>query len=74
MFEAGGNGTVWGERFLKLTMENTMMQWVTENTRYRGDDKPTKFDLILTKGINLTKELRYVCPMGKSDHVMIERH
>ncbi len=49
MFEAGGNKTAWGKRFLKLTMENTMMQWVTENTKYRGDDKPTRLDLILTK-------------------------
>ncbi len=40
---------------------------------YRGDDEPTRFNLTLTKGINLTKELRYVCSMGKSDHVIIER-
>ncbi len=73
MFKAGGTETTWGERFLKVTMENTMMQWVSENGRYRGDDEPTRLDLILTKGINLAKESRYVCSMGKSDHVIIER-
>uniref|UniRef100_A0A0P4VVH6 Uncharacterized protein n=1 Tax=Scylla olivacea TaxID=85551 RepID=A0A0P4VVH6_SCYOL len=64
-FKAGGNETAWGERFLKLTTENTMMQWMTENTRYVGDDEPVKLDLILTKGMNLTKELRYMCFWGK---------
>ncbi len=31
------------------------MQWVTENTKYKGDDEPKRFDLISTKGTDLTK-------------------
>ena len=31
----------WGNRLLRLTMNNTMIQWVTENTRFRGEDKPS---------------------------------
>ena len=71
-FEAGGNQSEWGERFLNLTMENMMTQWVTESTRYRGDDEPTRLDLVLTKGMDLTQEIRYICPLGKSDHVLLE--
>ncbi len=72
-FEAGGNKTARGEKLLKVTMENTVMQWVTENTRQRGDDKPTRFSLTLTKGIHPTKELRRVCPLEKSNHAPMER-
>ncbi|XP_050725009.1 uncharacterized protein LOC127002828 [Eriocheir sinensis] len=71
-FESGGNETAWGERFLRLTMENLMMQWVTENTRYRNDDEPVRLDLVPTKGMHLLNEFRYGCPHGKSDHVIIE--
>ncbi len=49
------------------------MKWVTENTRQRGDDKPTRFSLTLTKGIHPTKELRRVCPLEKSNHALMER-
>ena len=40
MFESGGENT-WGNRLLRLTMNNTMIQWVTENTRFRGKNKPS---------------------------------
>ncbi len=39
-----------------MTMENLVTQWVTENTIYLGDDEPARLDLILTKGMDLTKE------------------
>ena len=38
-FESGGENT-WRNRLSKLTMNNTMIQWVTENIRFRGEDKP----------------------------------
>lgn len=37
-----------------------MMQWVAENTGYKGEDKPTKLDFILMRGMDLTKEPRRV--------------
>ena len=46
-FENGGENT-WGNRLLRLTMNNTMIQWVTENTRFRGEDKPSRSDLLFT--------------------------
>ncbi len=71
-YEGEGGKDAWGDRFLKMTTENLLMLWVTENTRYRRDDKPARLDLILTKGLDLTKELSYGCPIGKSDHVIME--
>ena len=53
-FESGGEN-MWGKTLLRLTMNNIMIQWVTENTRYRGEDKPSRLDLLFTKGINLEK-------------------
>ena len=37
-------------------MKNTMIQWVTDYTIYRGNDKPSILDLLSTKGINLEKK------------------
>ena len=53
-------------------MNNTMIQWVTENTRFKGVDKPSRLDLLFTKGINLETDINYDCPFGRSDHVVLE--
>ena len=52
-------------------MNNTMIQWVIENTRFR-EDKPSRLDLLFTKGIDLEKDIDYECPFGRSDHVVLE--
>ena len=49
-----------------------MIQWVTENTRSRCEDKPSKLDLLFTKGINLETDINYECPFGRSDYVVLE--
>ena len=41
----------------RLTINNTMIQWVTENTRHKGEDKLSRLDLLFTKRINLEKIL-----------------
>ena len=40
---------------MRLMMNNTMIQWVTENTRFRGESKPSRLDLLFYKEINLEK-------------------
>ena len=52
-------------------MNSTLMQWITDNARYRVD-KPLRLDLIFTKGINFEKKLHYECPCGSSDHVVLD--
>ena len=70
-FESGGENTC-GNRLLRLTMNNTMIQWVTENTRFRAEDKPPRLDLLFTKGINLETGINYECPFGRSDHMILK--
>ena len=48
-----------------------MIRWVTENTRYR-EDKPSRLDLLFTKGMNLDKDMNYECLFESSDHVVLE--
>ena len=62
----------WGSKMLKLAMENTLTQWIAEKTRFRGDDKPSRLDLVFTKDPDGIDDITYGCPLGKSDHVIIE--
>ena len=57
---------------MKLTPNNTMVQWVNEDTRYRGEDRPSRLDLVFTKEVELAKDIVFDCPFGKSDHVILE--
>ena len=59
-------------RLLRLMMNNTMIQWVTENTRFRGKNKPSWLNLLFTKGMNLEKDINYECPFGRSDHMVLK--
>ena len=43
-------------------MNNTMVQWVNDYKRYRGEDKQSRIDLLFTKGINLEKNTNYESP------------
>ena len=39
---------------MRQAMTNTMIQWIIENTRFRGEeDEPSRLDLLYTTGINL---------------------
>ena len=71
-FEAGGTENNWGRRLLETMEENFMTQWVKENTRLRGSDEPARLDLIFTKGNDLKCNVRHKCPLGKSDHEILE--
>ena len=55
-----------------MAMENSMTQWVEEKSRCRGEDEPLQLDLVFTKEAELIETVKYGCPIGKSDHVMIE--
>ena len=49
-----------------------MDQWVKETTRYRGEDEPSQLDLLFTKKTEDEPSIDYLCPVGKSDHVLME--
>lgn len=44
-------GNTWGCRLLELN--NIVIQWVETKMRYRGENKPFRFDLIFTKRVDL---------------------
>lgn len=49
-----------------------MTQRVEEDTRHKGEDKPSRLDLICTREQEGFEEIEYNCPVGKSDHVLTE--
>ena len=66
------NGSEWGEELLTMITDNLMTQWVKEPTRCRGEDVPTRLDLMFTKGIDMKEEIEHECPLGKSDHDVLK--
>ena len=56
-FEGGGEN-IWGNKLLRLTMNNTIIQWVTDYTKYKGKEKPSTLDLLFTKGTTLERNNR----------------
>ena len=57
---------------LDLTMDYTMTQWIQECTRYRSGEEPSRLDLVFMKEPELMRNIEYMTPTGKSDHVLIE--
>lgn len=70
--ETTGSPESWGAVLLELAMDNLMTQWVTEKTRYRGEDEPSRLDLVFTKEVDVIGDILYRSPLGRSDHVLIE--
>ena len=69
--EGSGNAGLWSKKMLQLVMENTLDHWVEEFNRLRGEEPPM-LDLLFTKKIELRPIIRYLSPVGKSGHVLIE--
>ncbi|MPC93166.1 hypothetical protein E2C01_088288 [Portunus trituberculatus] len=67
-----GNGGEWGEQLLDFTVDNLLTQWVRHPTSGRQEDTPLRLDLIFTKGGQLSQEIEYECPLGKSDHELLK--
>ena len=67
-----GTQETWGDRLLKLAMENILTQWITKSTRFQGSINPTRLDLVFTKEPELVDQVRYQCPLGNSDHILLE--
>jgi len=59
------------KRFIKCISDNYLHQHVDEPTRWRGTDKPSLLDLILTNEENMVTDIEYQAPVGNSDHAVI---
>ncbi len=61
-----------GNKLLDLAIENFLTQWVTDDTKFRGNEAPSRLDLIFTKEQEIVEDLKYINPRRKSDHVLIQ--
>lgn len=59
------------ELFGNMICACNFQQLVTEFTRYRNFQRPSRLDLLLTNDSDLFADLKYYPPLGKSDHVVI---
>lgn len=57
-----------GDQFLECLKDCFLIQHVDRPTRYRGDQKPSILDLVLTNEENVIKNMQYCAPLGNSDH------
>ena len=66
-----GGENSWSDRLLNWATENLLTQWVRGETRFSGRDAPSRLDLLFTSDNEIINSVGYTCPMGKSDHVMM---
>lgn len=59
------------QRFIDAIRDCFFYQHVQESTRRRGNDQPSTLDLIFTDEEMQISEVKYLAPLGKSDHCMI---
>ena len=70
--EAGKEDDSWNSKLLDFATEHILTQHVKENTRMRGEDEPTRLDLVFTREKEDVKDLKHLPPLGKSDHMILE--
>ena len=61
-------------KFYDACQDRFLQQHVRECTRSRGSDEPSLIDLILTHDQMEVEDLRYLPPIGKSDHCVLAFH
>ena len=66
------NEETWGVKLMDLTAKYMVIQQVEEATRIRGEDEPSRLDLIITKDPTEIERIKYSCPLGKSDCVVLD--
>ena len=59
-------------KFLEAVRDNYLFQHVKQVTRTRENQQDSLLDLILTNEENMIDNIRYLPPLGKSDHLVIQ--
>jgi len=57
--------------FIECMNDCYLIQYVSENTRYREGNIPSLLDLVMTNESDMIDTIEYSSPLGKSDHVVI---
>ena len=66
------NGNHLDTKFLEAVRDNFVFQHEKEATRMRDNQQELTLDLILTNEENMIDRIKYLPPLGKSDHVIIQ--
>ena len=64
----GGGSHEEARNFLNDIDDAFLVQHVYENTRARGRDNPSCLDLILSESEDTVNSVKYLAPLGSSDH------
>ena len=62
----------WGNRLLKLAMDNALTQWISEDTRFSNEGETSRLDLVFSKEPEGTEDINIGCPVAKSGHAALE--
>jgi len=57
--------------FIEFLLNASLTQHINFPTRYRGDDRPSTLDLVITDSNNNVAHIGSSHPLGKSDHIVI---
>ena len=58
-------------RFIDKLQDNYLFQHILKPTRWRGSNKPSILDLIISNEENMVSNIEYSSPLGKSDHCVV---
>ena len=58
--------------FIECIRDCFLVQHIKEPTRQRGTDSPCTLDLLFTNDENMIKDLKYLAPLGRSDHSIVK--
>ena len=57
--------------FVEALRDNYLNQHIMKPTRIRQGQEPSILDLVITNKEEMIKDLEYLRPLGKSDHIVI---
>lgn len=58
-------------KFIETIQDCFLYQHVNQPTRFRGTDTPSLLDMIFTNEEDMISDLRYLAPLGNSDHALL---
>ena len=61
----------WGDKVFEMMTENALFQHIKVPTRERGDDNPSRLDLVFTKKEEEMGNIEIESPLGRGDHVVV---
>lgn len=64
-----GKGNTWGGRLLEMIMNSMIMHWDKDKMRCRGENEPSRLDLVITQGADLNGYIlvTYMNPFRESE-------